>query len=661
MSTSFGKSLDRRWLLILLLIFLIAAALRLHGLVQESPPGLEHDEVAHWLINRDILSGEHGIYFSEAYGHEAGYHYVQSLFILMLGDNILALRLPSALAGILLIAVSFTVARHLFDLRTAIISAALLAVLLWPVFYSRLGLRAISLPVLSGLSLYFWWQGWTRVKNPTPKNKSRAGRFSSKGYYTIAAILAGLSLYTYFASRVVPIFYLLLFLYLFFFHRADFRKSWPGIFRFIFIFFILAMPLTLYLLNNPGAEPRISEVNSPLLALVDGNIRPVIENALKVIAMFGVRGDPLWRQNVAFLPVFEPIIALFFYIGLAISLWRWREPRYALLILWLFTSAIPSIVTIDAPSSIRMINALPVIAIFPVIGLEVIHYLGRLSTVTTKLSTNFRQKVVLIILLFISGLYIVRTARATFQIWPDQEEVRFVWQEALTKAANYLDASNSNGPVAIGGWTPNSMDPPTMELTLKRDDLSMRYFDPQTALIIPTAPRGNNIRIIRPTILPMNPELDDLLSTWKAEPQNEGAFTIYELAPGNDPLPGSTFDAVFGGELQFLGYDWTDNCLPGETCQMVTYWRVQSPVPGSRRMFLHLVDQDDQVIVQDDALGAPAEHWQPDDLLIQLFSIDMPLGAEAAELRIGVYDPITGLRSNTSDGSDHVILEERNP
>ena len=35
----------------------------------------EHDEVAHWLINRDILAGEHAIYFSEAYGHEALYHY----------------------------------------------------------------------------------------------------------------------------------------------------------------------------------------------------------------------------------------------------------------------------------------------------------------------------------------------------------------------------------------------------------------------------------------------------------------------------------------------------------------------------------------------------------------------------------------------------------
>jgi hypothetical protein len=374
--------------------------------------------------------------------------------------------------------------------------------------------------------------------------------------------------------------------------------------------------------------------------------------------MFGVRGDPLWRQNVAFLPVFEPIIALFFYLGLAISIWRWREPRYALLILWLFTSAIPSIVTIDAPSSIRMINALPIITIFPVIGLEVIHYLGRLSTVSTKLSTKFGQKIVFVILLLIFGLYIVRTARATFQIWPDQEEVRFVWQEALTEAANYLDNSNSSGPVAIGGWTPDLMDPATMILTLKRDDLSMRYFNPENALIIPSAPKADNIRIIRPAILPMDPELETLLLKWDAEPKNEGSITIYEMAPGRIPRPGSAFDAVFGEELEFLGFDWTGNCLQGEICEMITYWRVLSPVDGSRRIFLHLVDQDGQIIVQDDALGAPAEHWQPDDLLIQLFSIDMPLGAEAAGLRIGVYDPVTGLRLITVEGSDHVILEQ---
>ena len=137
--------LKANYRLVLVLVLLLAAVLRLYGLNNLSPPGLEHDEVAHWLINQDILNGDHGLYFTGAYGHEAGFHYFQSGFIAMLGDNVLALRLPSAYLGLLLVAVSFALARRLFGLTTAVMSAALLAVLFWPVFYSRLALRAISL------------------------------------------------------------------------------------------------------------------------------------------------------------------------------------------------------------------------------------------------------------------------------------------------------------------------------------------------------------------------------------------------------------------------------------------------------------------------------------------------------------------------------------
>ena len=44
-------------------VLLVAAFLRLFGLVNL---GLEHDEVANWLIDRSILAGNHGIYFAEA-------------------------------------------------------------------------------------------------------------------------------------------------------------------------------------------------------------------------------------------------------------------------------------------------------------------------------------------------------------------------------------------------------------------------------------------------------------------------------------------------------------------------------------------------------------------------------------------------------------------
>jgi hypothetical protein len=80
-------------------VLLIAAALRFIGVVHQSPPGLAHDEVANWLISRLILSGEHAIYITRAYGHEAGFHYWQTLMVALIGDNPLALHVASAYMG----------------------------------------------------------------------------------------------------------------------------------------------------------------------------------------------------------------------------------------------------------------------------------------------------------------------------------------------------------------------------------------------------------------------------------------------------------------------------------------------------------------------------------------------------------------------------------
>ena len=110
-------------------LLLAGAALRLFGLNNLSPPGITHDEVANWLIDRSILAGEHAIYFTRAYGHEAGFHYLQTGFVALLGDNVLALRLPAAFCGLLGVAVTFALARKLFGKDVAFIAAGLLAVL----------------------------------------------------------------------------------------------------------------------------------------------------------------------------------------------------------------------------------------------------------------------------------------------------------------------------------------------------------------------------------------------------------------------------------------------------------------------------------------------------------------------------------------------------
>ena len=657
----------KHYRLILVIILLTAAVLRIYGLNNVSPPGLAHDEVAHWLINQDILKGNYRLYYTDAFGHEAGYHYLQTLFMVLLGNNAFVLRLPSAFAGLMLVAISFTLSRRLFGLRTALVAAAILAVLFWPVFYSRLGLRAISLPLLSGLSAYFWWRGWDDGEVASHERKSRLIIQSPLAWYLLAGSFAGFSFYTYMASRVVPIFYLLFTFYLAIFHRLDLRKRWREVLLFFLVYAVVAAPLALYLLSNPGAEVRIAEVDFPLRSLVNGDLEPIIMNSIKFLGMFGFRGDPLWRNNVAHLPVFDPLVALFFYIGLLISLWRWQKQRYLFIVLWLFTAAIPSIVTIDAPSSIRIINALPILTLFPVIGLEVIQFFRPLSTVSGNLSPKIGEFLALLLLIALLSVNIARTTSAIFHVWPSNTEVQFVWQQALAEIADYLDASEVEEAIALGGWTPESMDPPTMDLLLRREDLNLRYFEPAQALLIPSVPSGETSHIFLPNVLPLEPILADRLDGWGASQETIGNFRLLQIHDSPVIQPQFPIETIFGNEIAFLGYDvvgstdlvGSDKDLGGgaERINLVTYWRVVAPGSEPRRFFLHAVTGDGQILAQDDRIGAPASYWQIGDTIIQRHSLQVPQKEEPIIYILGIYDPETGQRLSTNDGSDHVQLE----
>jgi 4-amino-4-deoxy-L-arabinose transferase-like glycosyltransferase len=645
LSRSLGIVLERYRLPLLVFILFVAAAFRFVGLDHVTPPGLEHDEVAHWLINQDILAGNHAIYFTDAYGHEALYHYLQAGFGALVGDHALALRLPSAYFGILLVAVSYTLGRRLFGNRAGLFSAAFLAVLFWPVFYSRLALRAISLPVFSGLSAYFWWRAGATSR---AKTSLRLNLF----WFALAGLFAGLSLHTYMAARAVPIFFALFTVYLAIFHWTDFRRYWPGIILFWIVLSLVGLPLVWFLVTNPGVEVRISEVDAPLRALRDGNFGPLLENSLRIAGMFAVRGDPLWRQNIAYQPVFGLVLGLLFYLGVGLAIWRWRDARHTFLLLWLATAAIPSLVTIDAPSSIRVINLLPVLMLLPVL---VIHRGSQLSTLRDKFSTDLVTGVVVIALVILLGIQAWTTVFGLWRLWPAGEEVQFVWQAALTEAAAYLDRSPETSPVAIGGWTPDSMDPPTINLTLSRDDLSIRYFNPTESLILPDGGQGQPARMVRPAILPLAPMLEAVAGPHNslpadALPGEQFALHTAMVIPDGRPMVPAAED--FGGEMRFIGYDWPEPCEADGSCLIATYWQVLVSPDGPRRFFLHRIDTAGSLIAQDDRLGAPAEHWQPGDLIIQLISVPPGEGA----LRLGVYNPGDGQRLETT-GGDAIFLE----
>ncbi len=580
-----------------LVILLLAACLRLPRLTHI---GLEHDEVANWLIDKGIQAGNHGIYFQEAYGHEAGFHYVQTLFITLLGDNALALRLPAALLGIILVAVSHRLIKTLYNRQTATIAALILAITFFPTFYSRLALRAIMLPVLSGASAYFFWQ---------------ALQHQHRRHTITAALLAGLSLYTYMAGRVVPIFYALYFGSLFLFSWGQARARLRGFLLFSLLGCVVIAPLLWYLASHPGAEARTAEIDAPLRALLAGDLTLVWANAKLIIGVFGWSGDPLWRQNVAFAPIFNPLTAILFYAGVALALWRHsKADMFALL--WLATATIPSTVTVDAPSTIRMINMLPFLGLFPALA------------ITSLLQKNAMLGRLLIAVCFIWGS--TRTLTYTHRIWPNGGDVPFVWQTALTSAARYADTA-APYPTTFVGWTPATMDAPTIELALKNDQIGRRFTGADT-LVLPASDHDNLVRIMRPTTpdLPLAPILERWLQTNGATTTAHPHFASYELRVPRDEWSGQP--TLFGEQIAFLGH--TD-CATA-ACDLITIWQVTAPITRDLQIFVHVLDAAGNIISQSDGMSANEQFLQPGDLILQAHTVDLTGGAA---VHTGIYEP----------------------
>jgi 4-amino-4-deoxy-L-arabinose transferase-like glycosyltransferase len=627
-----------------LLVLVLGFGLRVVGVINGSPPGLSHDEVANWLIDQQILAGRHAVYFTEAYGHEAGFHYLQAATVRLVGDNALALRMPAFFLATLLIAIHYTLIRKLFSKNIALVSAGLLATVFWGVFFSRQGLRAIMLPVVAGLSAYFWWRWVT--------DKRKFGMFVLPHFSLIlSATFAGLSLYTYLASRAVPIFFVAFVVYLYLWHRAWVKARWRELVLFFVIMGLVSLPLVQFLQNVPDAEFRISEIDAPLRALYAGDLRPVLTNMVKNVGMFGFIGDPLWRQNVAGVTTFDWVTAGLFYAGIFLALLQWRNPRYAFLLLWMITGMIPSAVTIDAPSSIRVMNNLLFYVTFPVVTLHFIHNRIMLSTVIPKLSPVQRKlwinKITIVTVLLLIGWHSYRTT-TLLQTWAENNEVEFVWQAALTDMGGYLDEQNGVKSAGIAGWTPDTMDPPTMQLSLQREDLRLAFFQPQHTLIIPAE---LPTVILRPTILELHPAIERVLANVGAVAENAGTFTHYRITNTTKIIPATPLIADFGDQLQLLGYDnltQTDASL-----EILTYWRVIALADGERRLFLHAVGTDP--LITDDGLSAPASHWQAGDLLIQHHQLMLPAD-QPVVFQLGVYNPQTGQRLLRTTGEDHINL-----
>ena len=98
-----------------------------------------------------------------------------------------------------------------------------------------------------------------------------------------------------------------------------------------------------------------------------GNIfLSLIENTLRVIGGVSIEGQVTGEHNFQGQPLFNPVVSLFFWIGLLISIigaWR-KQPAPQLMIVWAVCTSLPTLLSDHAPNFARWLQALPALHLF---------------------------------------------------------------------------------------------------------------------------------------------------------------------------------------------------------------------------------------------------------------------------------------------------------
>lgn len=628
-------------------VLLVAAVLRLIFL-HDIPPGLSQDEVLNADIVTFIRQGQHALFFHEGYGHEPLYHYWSVPFQPLFGDNVFSIRLPAVYLGMLLVAATMRWVRRDFGPGTALLTGAGLAISWWPIIFSRVGLRPILDPLLLVLVAWFW-----------PRRPWLAGLF------------LGLTVYTYTAARTNFLIPLLFLAYLIASNRWRANVSSDGrqvtrryrALPVLLVSLLLAVPLALTLRADPSLDQRFTQLSGPLDALLAGDVGPVLDSTLATLGVFSFSGDPRWTYTLPARPLFDAFTAVFFYAGIALSCYHWRQPRYALVLIWLAVTLLPGALAPQAPSIIRLIGAVPVVYLLPALAITgAWQRLAAAPQGTHKLAR--RRFAFLLLAIALLGINLGRTVLDGFIVWPAAVETRLHhYQTVLLDIGRHWN--RTSGKAAAGKLVvADTFFEPIDANSLRRNlgyDPGARWVQMAPgggAIVFPAGiVGGENGRFYVPEFAPPP---DQLLAAAGIDPQplarSEGvpSFAVYPL-PAAPHVP-AVDTVLFNDAITLLGYE----ILPrqGQALHLFTYWRVEAPLPWDLTGFAHLVSDESGEFTQYDGLDAAAVTLRPGDTFIQRHTVPLPPQPTGTyTLKLGLYTSSNGRRLLlTGETADHVVL-----
>lgn len=621
-------------MLLLLLLVLLAAVLRLYRL-DTLPAGLHHDEASNGMLARDILAGRLPVFFSDYTGKEAGYMYLVALSIALLGQTVLAVRLPAALAGVALVLAVFMLGRRalvregggtgnggMMGEQGALLAAGAAAAAPWLLHLNRIGFRASLLPLL--LTLWAWLL-------------LRALHTNARRDWIGAGVLLGLTAHTYTASRLVPLLVVFFVGYLVAWHHSLVRRCWRGLAAMLTAAALLATPLLLHYLRYPADwSERLDQIG-----VCAGNsftpgecLGQVAANLGATLAMVGWRGDPLGFFNLPGAPALPLAVGWLFYVGLAAALWRGREPAMALLLLWWGVLILPGVLSQDSPHFLRTIGAAPPTMLLWALPLAAVG--RRWEAARGRLARRAIPLIMAGMIFLMAG----SSSASYFGRWAARPALYYEYMGYASDAAHA--AARLPAEVLISISEEYERHPTYLYLVPRTAEA--RWFDARYGWPC-AAPGRQNVYIISPST-----PTDKRVAPYSAgaagenvlNEQGQYAYTILRIEPpaagaNSAPLPAVPMSHRLGG-LHFAGVTVNQE---EERLDVTLFWEVREPTRHRLRVFVHLVDAEGRMVAQHDALGYPSREWRGGEQFVTLHTIPLPnhatLGMGDA-LELGLYD-----------------------
>jgi 4-amino-4-deoxy-L-arabinose transferase-like glycosyltransferase len=354
-----------RWELLAVIALTAAAAVLRFVELGRVPNIVSGDEGRIGLLSLSAIDGEINNMLATTFGHSTLYLLIIGALMRLSDIGPHGLRLTSAIAGALTVPAVYLLARRMFNVRTALVAAALLTVSHLHLHFSRIVVAGgIQDALFATMAFYFLLTGL---------EKRSALRL------VLSALVIGSHVYIYMGARLVILFVPVYVLALLIVEPKTVKENALNLAAFAVMLAIMVVPMGVWALAHPAdfmaRANQVGVFQSGWLASeaikLNQSQQHILLNLL-LQAFLTVNYYPATGFYNSPLPMLDFLSGAIFMLGIGYSLYHVFDRRHLLLQGWFWSGVVVggALVVLPAISAYRILIIFPAVCIFVGLGLD---------------------------------------------------------------------------------------------------------------------------------------------------------------------------------------------------------------------------------------------------------------------------------------------------